>query len=141
MNRTTDPQAVIAPRDRTTARRTRTSLLRRMTPWLAASATLLVLVSGLVAVTPAHAEGTATLTPVDTSPRLNQVWSMASHNSYYFAPNGFEERGTGPSQHLLDTLYIDRMRSLEFDLHPDPDQKDAFNPEGKWGVPHQQAGR
>lgn len=74
--------------------------------------------------------------PVDTSPRFNQLWSVASHNSYYFGLPGAEPFGAGPSQHLLDDLYIDRMRSIEFDLHKDEDNPDPLNPQGRWNVHH-----
>ncbi len=96
---------------------------------------------GLVAVPPSPAVGplvaiSAAQSAATSSPRFNEVWSMGVHNSYYFAPPDFEAYGRGPAQHLLDDFYSDRMKSFEFDLHPDPDQKDAFNPEGRWGVYH-----
>jgi hypothetical protein len=112
---------------------------------IVAFAALSMLVPGLIAVPPTAAavplRDTAvplrdTASAATTSPRLNQVWSMGSHNSYYFEKPGFELEGSGPSQHLLDDLFIDRMRGVEFDLHRDPGNQDALNPNGRWGVYH-----
>src|SRR5262245_2073238 len=49
------------------------------------------------------------------SPRLNQTYRQEVHNAYWFG--GFEAFASGPKQHILDSLYIDRARGIELDLH------------------------
>jgi len=43
---------------------------------------------------------------------------MGAHNAFWHGvPGGIDTAGGGPKQHLLDDVYIDRMRALELDLH------------------------
>lgn len=58
----------------------------------------------------------------DGSPRLDRVWQIATHNSYWV------DRGvqgdlfaSGVQERLLDQLLYDHARSLEIDVHKDPD--------------------
>lgn len=53
------------------------------------------------------------------SPPLNLTWRLSAHNAYWFGVENAsgDLYATGPKQHLLDTLYIDRARGLELDLH------------------------
>jgi hypothetical protein len=70
-----------------------------------------------------------------TLPRLDQTWSIATHNSYWvnravpgdLSASGVEER-------LVDQILADHARGLELDIHKDPD---AF---GSFAVFHTQAG-
>ncbi|MFN7935723.1 MAG: Ca2+-dependent phosphoinositide-specific phospholipase C [Bryobacteraceae bacterium] len=52
-----------------------------------------------------------------SSPPLNHTWRASVHNAFFHGSG--EAFATGPKQHLLDSLYIDRARGLEFDLHAD----------------------
>jgi hypothetical protein len=64
----------------------------------------------------------------EAAPKLNDTWRMSVHNAYWHGPwyvidgQNFADGdflATGPKQHILDDLYIDRMRGLEFDVHRD----------------------
>lgn len=65
--------------------------------------------------------------PRAASPRLEEVWSLATHNAYWV------DRGTkgdtfasGVSERLLDQMLFDRARSIEIDVHHDPDHPHEF---------------
>lgn len=53
------------------------------------------------------------------SPALDKTWRITVHNAYWHGVSGIQGDAfaDGPKQHMLDTLYIDRARGLEFDLH------------------------
>ncbi|MDX2180799.1 MAG: Ca2+-dependent phosphoinositide-specific phospholipase C [Bryobacteraceae bacterium] len=53
------------------------------------------------------------------SPPLHHTWRLTVHNAFWHGQPGVEAGAGGPKQHLLDSLYIDRARGLEFDLHAD----------------------
>lgn len=51
------------------------------------------------------------------SPTLDLTWRMGIHNAFWHGDSLADTSASGPKQHLLDDLYIDRARALEFDLH------------------------
>jgi hypothetical protein len=64
------------------------------------------------------------------SPRLNETWRMEAHNAFWHGSNlAADPGGGGPKQHLLDDVYIDRLRGLELDLH-------SNRPDKNWRVYH-----
>jgi hypothetical protein len=52
-----------------------------------------------------------------SSPRLNQTFRHTVHNAFWFGGASEPVSVTGPKQHILDGLYIDRARGIELDLH------------------------
>jgi hypothetical protein len=77
----------------------------------------------------ADAQTCAQGAPIPASPPLNHTWRLAAHNAYFHGiessgppfpmpiPSDFDIGSSGPKQHILDDLYIDRIRGLELDLH------------------------
>jgi hypothetical protein len=64
------------------------------------------------------------------SPRLNETWRMEAHNAFWHGSNlAADPGGGGPKQHMLDDVYIDRIRGLELDLH-------SNRSDGNWRVYH-----
>jgi hypothetical protein len=63
------------------------------------------------------------------SPRLNETWRLTAHNAFWHGVEGAngDSFGSGPKQHLLDDLFIDRLRGVELDLHSGA---------GTWNVYH-----
>ena len=52
------------------------------------------------------------------SPKLDETWRTTVHNSYWFGGDlSRDPAASGPQQHMLDSLMIDRARGLEIDLH------------------------
>lgn len=47
----------------------------------------------------------------------DQVWQLGSHNSFWIERQGGDPFASGPKERILDQLFADRMRSLEFDVH------------------------
>src|SRR4051794_26867789 len=59
------------------------------------------------------------------SPKLDTTWRMSIHNAFWDGAyvTGYGDAGSGgPNQHILDDLFIDRARGIEFDVHADHGQ-------------------
>jgi hypothetical protein len=64
-------------------------------------------------------------------PRYNEVFQVASHNSYWVHRDPvWDPFATGTQERLLDLLLFDHARALEIDVHKDP--RNA----GEWNVYH-----
>lgn len=63
---------------------------------------------------------------VRNSPPLNKTWRVTAHNAFWQGPWGNEPAASGPRQHILDSLVIDRSRGLEFDLHSNHNDKKFY---------------
>lgn len=65
------------------------------------------------------------------APRYNQVYSIATHNSYWVKRAATHEIfATGTQERLMDQLLFDQVRTLEIDIH-----KTRHQP-GQWQVYH-----
>ncbi len=69
--------------------------------------------------------------PGKTLPRYNQVYSIATHNSYWVKRAKVHELfATGTQERLMDQLLFDQVRTLEIDIHKTRGKK------GEWQVYH-----
>ncbi len=65
------------------------------------------------------------------SPRYNQVYQVATHNSYWVKrAKTHEIFATGTQERILDQLFFDHARGLEIDIHKIKGRK------GQWAVYH-----
>ena len=63
-------------------------------------------------------------------PRYNQVYQVATHNSYWVKRARHELYASGTQGRLLDQLHFDHVRALEIDIHK------IKNKPGQWAVYH-----
>ncbi len=63
-------------------------------------------------------------------PRYNQVYQVATHNSYWVKRAKHELYATGTQERLLDQLHFDHVRALEVDIHK------VKHKRGAWAVYH-----
>ena len=76
---------------------------------------------------PADPPADPVLPPESAWPRLEQTWSMATHNAYWVdrgAPSDLFASGT--NERILDQVLGDGARSVELDVHRDPDVPGGF---------------
>jgi hypothetical protein len=65
--------------------------------------------------------------PAADAPRLDQVWAIATHNSYWVnrgVPG--DAFASGTEERFVDQVLVDHARALEIDVHPDPDHPGEF---------------
>src|ERR1700691_1424663 len=63
-------------------------------------------------------------------PRYNQVYQVATHNSYWVKRVAHELYASGTQERLLDQLHFDHVRALEIDIHK------IKNKPGQWAIYH-----
>ena len=68
--------------------------------------------------------------PAKSAPELafDQTWRISTHNAYWVdrgVPGDLFASGVG--ERLIDQLIADGARSIELDIHPDPDNPGKFN--------------
>ena len=65
--------------------------------------------------------------PYDLGPTLSQTSRIATHNSYWVNHGVAADLfASGVGEQILDQLLVDHVRSIELDLHPDPDKPHHF---------------
>ena len=75
----------------------------------------------------APAAGELAPSPPGDSPRYDEVWQIATHNSYWVdrgAPG--DALASGTQERLVDQVLVDHVRALEIDIHKDPQRPHAF---------------
>lgn len=60
------------------------------------------------------------------SPPFHKTWRTTVHNAFWFGQFNKEAGASGPIQHLLDDVYIDRARGWEFDVHSNHSKRKFF---------------
>lgn len=71
--------------------------------------------------------------PPTRSPRFNDVWQIATHNSYWVhRGNTMDDFASGIQERVMDQLFFDHVRGLEIDIHPDPDRPGEFGVYHTW---------
>jgi hypothetical protein len=56
----------------------------------------------------------------ETFPKYNEVWRMATHNSYWIGRDNVTEiQASGTQERLIDQLLFENVRGLEIDVHKD----------------------
>jgi hypothetical protein len=71
--------------------------------------------------------GIPELPPAD-SPRYDEVWQIATHNSYWVNEGvSGDAAASGIGERLADQILFDHVRTLEIDVHPDEDTPRAFD--------------
>lgn len=64
--------------------------------------------------------------PAD-SPRLDEVWQISTHNSYWVNRGALGDGfASGTEERFVDQVLANGARSLEIDVHPDPDHPGEF---------------
>ncbi len=57
-------------------------------------------------------------------PKMNKTWRVGVHNAYWHGSDlSADPFASGPKQHILDSLMIDRARGIEIDLHSNHNER------------------
>src|SRR5690349_6335041 len=57
--------------------------------------------------------------PKSKGPRFDQVWQIATHNSYWVNHGVSDPFASGVQERFADQMLVDHARSVEIDIHRD----------------------